>query len=217
MEQLQVLMRSRPVRIAFFVPVDEHAHPILDAIFRCAFSLWAGRFSLVVPCVNGAPLPSHLPWLKAFDPDLIYSYVDLSEAQERWMHEELYPSELTYHAIGDDKNVVRLRPELPFNPLDVTTVLPWVGMPTMSDQARGVCVVHAIGQYQEERFINDNCGANFHLLNALRSRFAPYGIPLIVVTPEEQERLKPQLRNGEEIVPDIPSLLRMMATRRRTQ
>lgn len=36
MEQLQVLMRSRPVRIAFFVSVDEHAHPILDAAFRCA-------------------------------------------------------------------------------------------------------------------------------------------------------------------------------------
>lgn len=215
MEQLQVLMRSRPVRIAFFVSVDEHAHPILDAIFRCAFSLWAGRFSLVVPCVNGAPLPSHLPWLKAFDPDLIYSYVDLSEAQEKWIHEELYPSELTYHAIGDDKNVARLRPELPFNPLDVATVLPWVGMPTMLDQGRGVRVVHAIGRYQEERFINDNCGANFHLLNALRSRFAPYGTPLVLVAPEEQDRLKPQLRDVQETIPDIPSLLRLMATHRR--
>ena len=52
MEQLQVQSRSRPVRIAFFVAEDKYAHVVLDAIFHCAFSLWAGRFSLVVPCIE---------------------------------------------------------------------------------------------------------------------------------------------------------------------
>jgi hypothetical protein len=215
MEQLQVLMRSRPVRIAFFVSRDEHTHPILDAIFQFAFSLWAGRFSLVVPCANGAPLPSYLPWLKAFDPDLIYSYVDMTEAQEAGIHEELYPSALIYHPIGDGQNAARLRPDLPFNPLDVATVLPWAGMPTMLDQGRGVRVIHAVGRYEDDRFVTNNCGASFHLLNALRSRFAPYGNPLILVASDEQERLRPQLRDGEETIPDIPSLLRTMAAHRR--
>lgn len=215
MEQLQVLMRSRPVRIAFLVCLDEHTNSILDAVFRCAFSLWAGRFSLVVPCANGAPLPSYVPWLKAFDPDLIYSYVDMSEAQEAEIHEEFYPSALIYHAIGDGEGAARLRPQLPFNPLDVTTVLPWAGMPTMLDQGRGVRIVHAMGRYEDDRFISDNCGASFQLLNALRSRFAPYGKPLVLVAPDEQDRLKPQLRDSEETVPDIPSLLRTMAARRR--
>lgn len=215
MEQLQILMRSRPVRIAFFVSLDEHTHPILDAVFRCAFSLWAGRFSFVVPCANGAPLPSYLPWLTAFDPDLIYSYVDISEAQETVIHEKLYPAALIYHPIGDGQNAPRLRPTLPFNPLDVATVLPWAGMPTMLDQGRGVRVIHAMGRYEDNRFITDNCGASFHLLRAIRSRFAPYGNPLILVAPDEQERLRPQLRNGEETIPDIPSLLRTMAARRR--
>lgn len=215
MDQLQVLMRSRPVRIAFFVSVDEDAHPILDAVFRCAFSLWAGRFSLVVPCANGVPLASHVPWLKAFDPDLIYSYVDLSEKHELWIHEELYPSELIYHAIGDNKDGARLRPELPFSPLDAATMLPWAGIPMVQDNDQRMRVIHAMGRYEKDRFINDNCGASFHVLNGLRTRFAPYGSPLILVAPEEQERLKPQLRNGEEMVSDIPSLLRMMATRRR--
>jgi hypothetical protein len=209
MEQLQVLSRSRPVRIAFFVALDKNADPVLDAIFQCAFSLWGGRFSMIVPCAEGSPLPNYLPWLKAFDADLIYSYVRMSEAQEARIHEDYYPSELTYHPIDDP---ARLRPALPFGPLSVVTVLPWASLPHRFDEARGARVIHAFGNQANHRFVINNCGSDFQVLNALRARFAPYGEPLILAEPEEQQNLRGHIRNGEATTPDIPTLLQTMAT-----
>lgn len=215
MEQLQVQSRSRPVRIAFFVALDAHAHDVLDAIFQCSFAMWGGRFSLVVPCVDGAPLPSYVPWLKAFDADLIYSYVDMSESKEASVHEELYPSALTYHPIVEDKHGPRLSPDLPIAPLGVATLLPWASLPAMFDHGRGVRVIHAMGRHANDRFIKDNFGEDFQVLNALRSRLAPYGSPLIVAAADELGQLRSQLREGEETLPDVASLLSAMATRPR--
>lgn len=216
MEQLEVLSRSRPVRIAFFVDLDDHASAVLDAIFKCAFSLWGGRFSMIVPCADGAPLPSYQRWLEAFDADLIYSYVKMSEAQEAHIHEDLYPSELTYHPIDDE---TRLHPDLPFGPLGVATVLPWASLPHRFDQARGVRVIHALGTQANHSFVVNNCGTDFQVLNALRARFAPYGEPLILVEPDEQQRLRGHIRDGEATAPDVPTLLQTMAAhpRDRTQ
>jgi len=30
-----------------------------------------GRFSLIVPCLNGRIAPSYWPWLEAYDPDIV--------------------------------------------------------------------------------------------------------------------------------------------------
>jgi hypothetical protein len=90
-------------------------------------------------------------------------------------------------------------------------VLPWVSLPAIFDQGRGVRVVHAMGRQANDRFITDNFGEDFQVLNVLRSRFAPYGAPLIVAAADELQRLRPQLRDGEETVPDAPSLLTTMA------
>jgi hypothetical protein len=216
MEQLQVLSRSRPVRIAFFVALDEHADAVLDAIFQCAFSLWGGRFSMIVPCAGGAPLPSYLPWLKAFDADLIYSYVSMSEEQEARIHEDLYPSELTYHPVG---NGTRLLPSLPFAPLSIVTMLPWASLPQRFDGVRGVRIVHALGAEENHPFVVNNCGTNFQILNALRAQLASYGEPLILVDPEGQQRLRAYIRDQETTLANVPALLQSMAahTRDRSQ
>ena len=77
---MKAYVRPRPIRIAYLVQENEHWQALLDAIFAESFARWGGRFTLIVPCENDAIRPAYIPWLEAYDPDIIYSYVDLSDA-----------------------------------------------------------------------------------------------------------------------------------------
>ena len=77
---MKAYFRPRPVRVAYLVEETEHWQTILDAIAATSFAQWGGRFTLIIPCENGGIRPAYLPWLKAYDADVIYSYVDLSDA-----------------------------------------------------------------------------------------------------------------------------------------
>ena len=71
---------NRPVKVAYLVPFDDtpNTHMVLDAVFFESYTRWAGVYTLVIPTktqeflVNG-----YDEWLKHFDPDFIYSFVDL--------------------------------------------------------------------------------------------------------------------------------------------
>lgn len=92
---------------------------MLDAIFADCFSRWGGRFNLLVPCENGAIRPSYIPWLELYDPDIIYSYVDLADAETTLIHERFYPAFLVRHDFGhrDSWDQRAFRPGLPIEPL----------------------------------------------------------------------------------------------------
>ena len=94
-------VRSRPLRIAFLMAESEHAQLILDGIFADCYSRWGGRFSLIILC-DGDRIPeSYWPWLEAFDPDIVYSYVPLSRNAILEVHERLCPSEFKLHWIDE--------------------------------------------------------------------------------------------------------------------
>jgi hypothetical protein len=76
--ELKGWARPRPLRVAFLVEEDEHASLTLDGIFADCYARWGGRFSLIVPCFQGRITPSYWPWLEAYDPDIVYSYVPLT-------------------------------------------------------------------------------------------------------------------------------------------
>lgn len=90
------------MRVAFLVEDVEHAHLVLDGIFADCYSRWGGRFSLVVPCVDERIAESYWPWLEAFDPDIVYSYVSLSRADILAVHERLAPSQYKFHKMGNE-------------------------------------------------------------------------------------------------------------------
>jgi hypothetical protein len=93
--------RARPPRVAFLIEDCERADIALDGIFADCYARWGGRFSLIVPCSEGRVAGSHWPWLEAFDPDIIYSYVPLSQADVLEIHERLFPSKYFFHKIQD--------------------------------------------------------------------------------------------------------------------
>ena len=87
--ELKGWARPRPLRVAFLIEDGEHSSLALDGIFADCYSRWGGRFSLIAPCVNGRIAPSYWPWLEAYDPDIVYSYVPLTKAdvqafREKW-------------------------------------------------------------------------------------------------------------------------------------
>jgi hypothetical protein len=72
---------NRPVKIAYLVPFGDepNTHMILDAVFFESYTRWAGAYTLVIPTlVEGFLEDSYSEWLKHYDPDFVYSYVDLN-------------------------------------------------------------------------------------------------------------------------------------------
>ncbi|MDP1646198.1 MAG: hypothetical protein Q8L71_11980 [Thiobacillus sp.] len=214
--QTQVLTRARCIRLAFFVDLDEASHPILDAIFGYSFSIWGGRFSLIVPCANGEPLPAYMPWLASFDPDLIYSYVDLTSEKQQELHETVYPSALQHHWSGRDNEHVIYRPSPSIPPLAVGTLLPLAGAPGAIDGTRGVQLVGSMGRMESDRFLADSFGfASAELRNSMRTVLADFGSMLLVVADDELQPRQRYIHDAEATVSDISALLTKMTANRR--
>jgi hypothetical protein len=105
--------------VAFLVQDGEHAATMLDGVFADCYSRWGGRFSLIVPCVAARIPPTYWPWLEANDPDLIYSYVALSDADVLEIHERLSPAQVYFYRPGPQPrlDVFGFKPEYRFTPL----------------------------------------------------------------------------------------------------
>lgn len=77
---VEVDATNRPVKIAYLVPHEnlEQAHQILDAVFYESYTRWGGGYTLVVPTAAESFLDAGFrDWLQRYDPDFIYSFVDL--------------------------------------------------------------------------------------------------------------------------------------------
>jgi len=74
---------NRALKIAYLVPHDETArtHAILDAVFFESYTRWCGVYTLIVPISAQAFWnDGYAGWLKKYDPDFVYSYVDLDQS-----------------------------------------------------------------------------------------------------------------------------------------
>lgn len=74
---------NRPVKIVYLVPTDNspQTHMNIDAVFFEAYTRWAGVYTLVIPTnANEFMTDGYEEWLKHYDPDFVYTYVDLDPA-----------------------------------------------------------------------------------------------------------------------------------------
>ncbi|MFT3734223.1 MAG: hypothetical protein QM776_04240 [Rhodocyclaceae bacterium] len=74
---------NRAIKIVYLVPFDDspNTHKILDAAFFESYTRWAGVYTLFVPTNSqGFSDNGYEQWLRHYDPDFIYSYVDLDPA-----------------------------------------------------------------------------------------------------------------------------------------
>lgn len=95
--------RARPLRVAFIVSRDDvHIDTILAGIFADCYARWGGRFSLIVPYDEDRISAGYWRWLEAYDPDILYSYVELERDVVLEIHARLNPSQLGIHRRSGD-------------------------------------------------------------------------------------------------------------------
>lgn len=81
-KRIQVRAENRPIKIAYLVPYENKSknHEILDAVFFESYTRWGGAKTLLIPCDDKKFFKDeYKEWLQFYDPDLIYSFVELSQ------------------------------------------------------------------------------------------------------------------------------------------
>jgi hypothetical protein len=161
--ELKGWARPRPLRVAFLIEDGEHASLALDGIFADCYGRWGGRFSLIAPCLNGRIAPSYWPWLEAYDPDIVYSYVPLTRADVLEVHERLSPAQYTFHELDAEPrlDVFGFKPsyEFEFTPLSSLSII--FKLARYSPASREGAPVKIIDSWYTERpsqFLTDNFG-----------------------------------------------------------
>lgn len=208
--QKRAWCRSRNIRIAYLVERSEDSHAILDAIFEHSFSLWGGRFSLIVPCKQGVPEVSYREWLRKFDADVIYSYVDLEQAVFEDLHEDLYPSFLVRHASFDKSDDCRrFRPELPVGPLSAITTVPLWASSDRTGQQRKLTLVNGWWSH-EDRFLLDSFGYFRSVFGTVPAALEPFCRLLTVLPADEVKGKSHYPQESEQLVHSTIELLDAM-------
>lgn len=154
-------IRPRPLRVAFLLEDGGNAPLALDGIFADCYSRWGGRFSLIVPCLNGRVVAAYWPWLEAYDPDIVYSYVPLSKADILEVHERLSPSQYTFHDLGPEPllDVYGFKPSYDFSPLSsLSTIFKQARYSPRASEGPPVCIIDSWHTEQPTRFLTDNLG-----------------------------------------------------------
>lgn len=158
--ELEGWEKIRPVRVAFLVEPGEHAALVLDGVFADCYSRWGGRFSLIVPCANGRIVDDYWPWLATFDPDIVYSYVDLVAHAVLEIHERLVPADYIRHRLGDSPrlDVFGFRPQYHFAALSSLSTVFRVGRHSPSANGPKIKIVDSWHTERPTRFLTDNLG-----------------------------------------------------------
>ena len=163
--ELKGWARPRPLRVGFLVEDGEHAAFALEGIFADCYNRWGGRFSLIVPCVNGRIAPSYWPWLESYDPDIVYSYVPLSRADILEVHERLSPARYAFHSLGREPRLdaFGFKPSYEFTPLSsLSTIFRLARYSPIGGRSAPIKIIDSWHTENPSRFLTDNFGT-YHL------------------------------------------------------
>jgi rubredoxin len=168
---------NRPVKIAYLVPFDDapHTHMNLDAVFFESYTRWAGVYTLVIPTKAQEFLADgYDEWLKHYDPDFIYSYVDLDAAFVDKIDRLCCPIAFLKHKEWNRKDrEIDWRSFLPcwdhyIQPVSsISTVQSPASYPQFpqEERPREPTIFTQYGMEPTDRFLADNFGTGFSLRN----------------------------------------------------
>jgi hypothetical protein len=217
-EAPRAYLRARPVRVAYLLADCEHVHLMLDGIFARSFGHWGGRYSLICPCDEGYPKASYIPWLREFDPDIIYSLIDVGEDKLHRLREDFGPAYLVRHRdtinpnpTSDDFSVA-----LPLRLLaSISTTLQYArAFPASAPQA--IRIVDYLPGQPSDRFIDDNFGSFYKSYGQwpIPPNLADVVRSLAVASDSLLQQSRLASHFGGETVPNAAALLRFMAENR---
>jgi hypothetical protein len=166
---------NRPVKIAYLVPFDDalHTQMNLDAVFFESYTRWAGAYTLVIPTKAQEFLTEgYAEWLRHYDPDFIYSYVELDAAFIEKIDHLCCPITFLKHKKRNrEDHEIDWRSFLPYwdhyiLPVSsISTVQSLASYPQFPNRERpGEPIVFTqYGMNPVDRFLADNFGTGFSL------------------------------------------------------
>lgn len=173
---IEVKATNRPIKIVYQVPYEESdiTHLVIDAVFYESYTRWGGARTLIIPTNNNCFLfKEYEDWLKFYDPDFIYAYVDLEQGFIEKLENVCSPiAFLSYKNNKLHSSITRWRDYLPvwhhyFEPISSLTTIhsPYAGYrqwPGTQKEEKKIVITqyHSI---EEERFVIDNFGIAFDL------------------------------------------------------
>lgn len=173
-KNIEVKATNRAIKIAYLIPYEEIAetHLIIDAIFHESYTRWSGARTLMIPTEAKKFLyEGYQNWLAFYDPDFIYSYVDL-DRQFIEQIDNLCPTIMFLrHKNIRNSDPTHWRDYLPdlqiyFKPVSSISTIhsPYAGYRRAFgiEQEPKMTVVTQFGD-PEDRFLYDNFGTAFNL------------------------------------------------------
>jgi len=173
MRTVEAKARNRPIKIAYLVPHEETPvnHMIVEAVFREAYTRWAGAYTLVIPTRSiGFMHSEYEAWLSSFDPDFVYTFLELDPALIRTIDKLCSPISLIRH--NPQNGEPRWQSFIPdwglyFEPISsITTVPSPYTQPTSFTPREIEPQVTIATQYAfgfKSRFMTDNFGGGFQV------------------------------------------------------
>ncbi len=169
---IQIMAANRPIKIAYLIPHEEskNNHWIIDAVFNESYTRWAGALTLLIPTnIDSFLINEYERWLKLYDPDFIYTYVDLENEFIEKLDQLCCPiAFLCYKDNLQISDKTRWQDYLPewglyLRPISSLTTI----HSPYADYQRNIgadkIVLTQYGINAEDRFLTDNYGTNFDL------------------------------------------------------
>ncbi len=173
---IEVKASNRPIKIAYLVPYEESSvnHMLVDALFHESYTRWAGAYTLIVPSSSKGFLdPAYESWLEFFDPDFVYTYVELEKDIVQKIDKLCCPIAILRHKIKEnDSSDLRMRAFIPdwyiyFTPISsISTVQsPHVEYSFFlrSEPESEITVITQYHDKIENRLLSDNFGTAFDI------------------------------------------------------
>lgn len=205
---------ARPVRIAFLVQEDEFSPNVLKALFSNGYSRWGGRFTLIVPLRDGAVHPNYEKWLKAYDPDIIYSYSPISEDFAADLVRAYGPSHLLEHTFapeGTHPDANFYAPNLPFVPVTSLSALLRANKMRMGPASRITLIDRLYGDDVDE-FVEENFGTYYGTMHrSIPDQVAGAVDIVTIASASRRERARRAGSAGHTFVGDGSELLSFAA------
>ena len=198
---IEVKTSNRPIKIAYLVPYDESSvnHMLLDAVFYESYTRWAGAYTLIVPSSSKEFLyPAYDAWLEFFDPDFVYTYIELEKDLIRKIDRLCSPIALLRHEMRKhDSDEIHWRAFIHnwnhyFEPVSSMTTIqsPHAQYPFFMRQEpeSEITVITQYSDEPEHRLLSDNFGTAFDIHRVT------HGIPglfrtLCLVPPDLSDRI----------------------------
>lgn len=151
--------RARPRRIAFLLDPTDCPDELFDSLFYSNYVIWGGRLNPIIPVVSGEISDSYWELLRFCDPDIIYSYCDISGDVIRHLDHELCPLKMIRHRTLGPADRAQYAPSVCREQVDISSLYPIIlRRKTFGRRRPRVLTSTTSSDWADRRFVLRNFG-----------------------------------------------------------